>query len=210
MTTTLRAPDPHARSPRPRPVVLLDGTGALLNPLAELLSRSGHEVRAGAAELVAADHALRDGAHGAPRLVIVVAARALSPTRASAWRGLVAHLPVVYDERTVMIGPVVAAGPPCLHCLDLHRHDHDPSWPARRGGLLAAGGDPAPDAALATAGSCSPGGCRCPGSGSTTWRWSSARTTSWSPCTARSTFWRPHRRYVAVSSCRRACTRGSS
>lgn len=43
-------------------------------------------------------------------------------------------LPVVAQTSRVVLGPWTGlAGGPCLHCLDLHRHDHDPGWP-----LLAA------------------------------------------------------------------------
>lgn len=49
-------------------------------------------------------------------------------------------LPVVAQTHRVVIGPWAGLGRgPCLHCLDLHRTDADPAWPA----LAAALDDPA-------------------------------------------------------------------
>ncbi|KUG59380.1 hypothetical protein AVL62_06815 [Serinicoccus chungangensis] len=45
-------------------------------------------------------------------------------------------LPVVAQSTRVVIGPWTGlAGGPCLHCLDLHRRDRDPAWPARAAAL---------------------------------------------------------------------------
>ncbi|MGD8148596.1 hypothetical protein [Ornithinimicrobium sp. Y1694] len=39
-------------------------------------------------------------------------------------------LPIVVQERRVVIGPLVRRETgPCLHCLDRHRADRDPAWP---------------------------------------------------------------------------------
>lgn len=41
-----------------------------------------------------------------------------------------AVLPVVGQHGRVVVGPWTGLpGGPCLHCLDLHRTDHDPAWP---------------------------------------------------------------------------------
>ncbi|MCK6212380.1 thiamine biosynthesis protein ThiF [Georgenia sp. EYE_87] len=43
----------------------------------------------------------------------------------------VVHLPVVVGEVDVAVGPLVVPGEgPCTRCLDLHRTDADPAWPA--------------------------------------------------------------------------------
>lgn len=43
----------------------------------------------------------------------------------------VPHLPVLVRELDVVVGPLVRPGEgPCLRCLDLHRCDDDPRWPA--------------------------------------------------------------------------------
>lgn len=40
------------------------------------------------------------------------------------------RLPVVVQARRVVVGPLTGRPQdPCLHCLDLHRCDRDPSWP---------------------------------------------------------------------------------
>jgi bacteriocin biosynthesis cyclodehydratase domain-containing protein len=42
-----------------------------------------------------------------------------------------AHLAVAIRDGTVVVGPLVVPGrTPCLNCLDLHRRDRDPGWPA--------------------------------------------------------------------------------
>lgn len=41
------------------------------------------------------------------------------------------HLGVLIRDATVVVGPMVrGTGSPCLYCLDLHRTDRDPDWPA--------------------------------------------------------------------------------
>ncbi len=43
----------------------------------------------------------------------------------------VAHLSVDIRDGVAVVGPLVPpAGSPCLNCLDLHRRDRDPAWPA--------------------------------------------------------------------------------
>ena len=45
-------------------------------------------------------------------------------------------LPVVAQTARVVIGPWTGLpGGPCLHCLDLHRRDRDPHWPATAASL---------------------------------------------------------------------------
>lgn len=54
--------------------------------------------------------------------------------------GGVAHLDVVVREADTVVGPFVVPGAgPCLRCLDLHRGDADPSWPAVAAQLHAGG-----------------------------------------------------------------------
>lgn len=61
----------------------------------------------------------------------------------------VCHLPVLVRDLDVMIGPLVRPGAgACLRCLDLHRCDEDPRWPAVA--AQAATKDvPAPETSLA-------------------------------------------------------------
>ncbi|MEN3305080.1 MAG: hypothetical protein V7603_1282 [Micromonosporaceae bacterium] len=63
----------------------------------------------------------------------------------------VAHLTIELRDGTVVIGPLVPpAGSPCLNCVDLHRRDRDPAWPALVA-QLATGGDAALPCAVTTA-----------------------------------------------------------
>jgi hypothetical protein len=56
-----------------------------------------------------------------------------------------AHLTATVRDGTAIVGPLVPpAGSPCLNCLDLHRNDRDPAWPALAAQLAtAATADPA-------------------------------------------------------------------
>lgn len=74
-------------------------------------------------------------AHGPdvrPDVVVTVFARVADPVRLRALvREDVAHLVVVVGEVSVAVGPLVTPGRgPCARCLDLHRTDADPCWPA--------------------------------------------------------------------------------
>lgn len=62
----------------------------------------------------------------------------LPPSRYARWlRDDVPHLPIVFGDRFVRLGPFVTPGAgPCLHCLELHRADDDPAWPAVASQLL--------------------------------------------------------------------------
>lgn len=69
---------------------------------------------------------------GDPDLVVLVDHNVTRPERAAHWlRRDVPHLPIVYGDRVARIGPVVEPGlGPCVRCLELHRRDADPAWPA--------------------------------------------------------------------------------
>src|SRR5690625_82131 len=61
----------------------------------------------------------------------------------------VCHLPVVVRDLDVMIGPLVRPGiGPCLRCLDLHRCERGPRWPAVAA-QAATKDAPAPETSLA-------------------------------------------------------------
>jgi len=52
-------------------------------------------------------------------------------TALSYGRRRVPYLAVTVRDGTVIVGPLVRPGhSPCLNCLDLHRRDRDPGWPA--------------------------------------------------------------------------------
>ncbi|WP_156224623.1 thiamine biosynthesis protein ThiF [Pseudactinotalea suaedae] len=67
-----------------------------------------------------------------PDLVVLVEHGAVDAVRVRPlMRDDVAHLPVLVRELDVVVGPLVRPGAgPCLRCLDLHRRDEDPRWPA--------------------------------------------------------------------------------
>lgn len=67
-----------------------------------------------------------------PDVAVLVEHGVASPVRARPLvREDVPHLSVVVGEVDVVVGPLVVPGHgPCLRCLDLHRCDADPRWPA--------------------------------------------------------------------------------
>lgn len=56
----------------------------------------------------------------------------LNPELHGAWlRRDIPHLPIVFGDRTVRVGPLIEPGlGPCLYCLERFRTDADPAWPA--------------------------------------------------------------------------------
>lgn len=73
-----------------------------------------------------------DGPDVRPDVVVAVFPRVADPVRLRALvREDVPHLLVVVGEVSVTVGPLVTPGRgPCARCLDLHRTDADPCWPA--------------------------------------------------------------------------------
>ncbi|GEN80657.1 thiamin biosynthesis protein [Actinotalea fermentans] len=90
-----------------------------------------------AAAVARALHDVAPGTQTAPvggpvDLVVLIEHHVADPSR---HRPLVTdavpHLSVVVREASVLVGPLVRPGhTPCLRCLDLHRTDADPDWPA--------------------------------------------------------------------------------
>jgi len=90
--------------------VLVEGSGPTASLLRQLLGEPGEN----------------------PDLVVLIAHHVTPPERAAHWlRHDVPHLAIVYGDSAVQLGPVVEPGNgPCLRCLELHRRDADPAWPA--------------------------------------------------------------------------------
>jgi hypothetical protein len=70
-----------------------------------------------------------------PDLVVLAAMGAVRADAGAPWlRRGIPHLPLVVQAHRVQVGPLIAAGTvapgPCLACMDLHRRDRDPAWPA--------------------------------------------------------------------------------
>ena len=74
----------------------------------------------------------RSAAHVRIDAAVILAHYVIEPARYGRWlRGDVPHLPVVFSDRSVRVGPFVEPGrTACLFCLDLARTDEDPAWPA--------------------------------------------------------------------------------
>ncbi|MDQ0743600.1 bacteriocin biosynthesis cyclodehydratase domain-containing protein [Clavibacter sp. B3I6] len=134
-----RAPLP--RSPRRGPVAVLGG-GPTAERIADALARAGHDVRM---------RRLADDADPHAALAVLVAHFAIAPAVYGRWaREDVPHLPVVIGDRHAAVGPLVEPGrTACCYCLDLHRVDADPAWPAIATQLL--GRDSGSEAGLAPA-----------------------------------------------------------
>lgn len=62
----------------------------------------------------------------------------LDPERRGRWlRRDIPHLPIVFSDTSVTVGPFIEPGSgPCLYCLELHRTDAEPAWPALASQLL--------------------------------------------------------------------------
>lgn len=110
--------------------VAVDGSGPVAETLRRLLEGQL------AVELVEAIDSSRP--HRSVDLAVVCADYVIAPSRYARWlRDDVAHLPIVLGDRAVRIGPFVTPGDgPCIHCLELHRTDADPAWPAVASQLL--------------------------------------------------------------------------
>lgn len=106
---------------RPQGHVLVDGTGPCADAMLAELERVGVSTSPGP-----------DAAAAEPALVILIAQYALPPRRYGHWlRADVPHLPIVFGDSGVRVGPLVLPGAgPCLFCIDLEHTDRDPAWPA--------------------------------------------------------------------------------
>jgi|GEM_PF-227826 len=69
---------------------------------------------------------------GSADFAVIVGHFVLDPEFRSVWlRRDVPHLPIVYSDTSVTIGPIIEPGHgPCLFCLELHHRDADSAWPA--------------------------------------------------------------------------------
>lgn len=106
------------------PQVVLDGAGPTATAVGRMLTDAGAEVLSG---LAWADPALERA-----DVAVIVASYAVTPGRHAPWlRRDVPHLPIVFGDAGVTVGPFVRPGHgPCLRCVELHRTDADPAWPA--------------------------------------------------------------------------------
>lgn len=115
---------PAAESATQPLVVALSGSGPLADDLARILAGSGVHVLTSPRVEALVD----EGAD----LAVAVAHYVLAPELHSVWlRRDVPHLPIVFSDSAVRVGPIVEPGAgPCLRCLELHHRDRDIAWPA--------------------------------------------------------------------------------
>lgn len=105
-------------SPLAGALVTVDGVGPAAAVMIELLRRLGARVESSPSPGTVA--------------AVVIAHYAVPPRRAAEWlRADIPHVLVEFGDRSVRVGPVVQPGVgPCAHCIELHRVDADPAWPA--------------------------------------------------------------------------------
>ena len=119
----LAAVDPALeRAPEPRvPVsVVVCGGGETADRLRDVIARSGMTTLA------------EPDDPSPPGLAVIVAHYVISPELHGRWlRRDIPHLPIVFSDGAVRIGPLVRPGEgPCLYCLELTRTTADHAWPA--------------------------------------------------------------------------------
>lgn len=110
----------EAEPPQPAPRVSIAGHGPTVDRIAEVLARSGIRVAVGTLPDADCD------------LGIAVGHYVLEPSSYGFWlRRDLPHLPVVFGDDSVTIGPLVEPGTTaCLYCLEHHRRDGDAAWSA--------------------------------------------------------------------------------
>lgn len=110
-----------ARQPEPQRSVAIVGSGPTVDQIASSLAIAGVHVVVGTTV-----------PHGDCELGVTVGHYVLDPESYGYWlRRDVPHLPVVFGDDSVTIGPLVEPGlTACLYCLEYYRRDADRSWAA--------------------------------------------------------------------------------
>lgn len=110
--------------PAPAPLVIVDGEGGTAGRIVGHLRAEGVDVRSGLA--------WSDPLVESATLAVIVGSYAIEPSRHGPWlRRDIQHLPVVFSDGGVDVGPLVRPGRgACVRCVDLHHADADPAWPA--------------------------------------------------------------------------------
>jgi hypothetical protein len=128
--------------PRGRPArVSVTGSGLVADLVVRLLASSGVAVGLiPRSEHTTHPDADPDGAgeDAEEDLAVIIARGVVAPAVRSRWlRRDTPHLAVVTSDAAVRVGPVIEPGHgPCLVCLERHRSDADPAWPAIASQLL--------------------------------------------------------------------------
>ena len=117
------------QSMAPHSTIAITGDGPTADRLEWRLREAGLETRR--------SHPMDDDT-GVTDIALVLGHYVLDPDVRQHWlRRDVPHLPVIFGDTSVTIGPFIEPGDgPCLYCLELHRMDADPAWPALASQLL--------------------------------------------------------------------------
>lgn len=113
----------QARAAQRQPLAIV-GRGSAAARVAGVLGEAGHPVTHGSS--------VRLVARQRPATAVLVSGFVSDPFEHQRWlRRDIAHLPIVFGEVSVTIGPLVVPGiTACLTCVAQHRTAADPSWPA--------------------------------------------------------------------------------
>jgi bacteriocin biosynthesis cyclodehydratase domain-containing protein len=127
------------------PQVALEGSGLGAARIAHTLTDAGFTLVAPTDLIGAADGARPSStsrAGATKSIAVIVATMVLAPERCGRWlRRSVRHLPVVWLDTQVHVGPLIEPGrTACWHCIELARCDADP---ARRALVTQVAGRPA-------------------------------------------------------------------
>lgn len=118
----------------------VDGFGLTADRLEGLLREAGlHPRRAHPHRVIPqSDSKAEPVSPRQPEFAVIIGDYVLHPERRGRWlRRDIPHLPLVYGDTSVTMGPFIEPGAgPCLYCLELHRTDADPAWPALASQLL--------------------------------------------------------------------------
>ena len=130
----LLGPPAHTRQagmPSPVPTIVVAGSGPTADALVAAFATGGSRVLTAPDPAELATTISETGA-AVPDAAVLIGHYVLAPTAGGAWlRRDVLHLPVVFSDSGVQIGPLITPGTsPCLHCLELHHRDSDAAWPA--------------------------------------------------------------------------------
>jgi len=130
----LLGPPDEARQaglPVPVPTIVVAGSGPTAEALVAAIASGGSRVLTAPDPAEVAATINEPGAE-LPDAAVLIGHYVLAPTAGGVWlRRDVPHLPVVFSDSGVQIGPLVTPGTgPCLHCLELHHRDADAAWPA--------------------------------------------------------------------------------
>ncbi len=116
-------------APAARPIAVV-GTGLGAQRIAAVLIDAGYTVTLSTPG--AATRTGRTTPRSRPAAVVLVSAHVVDPAEHQRWlRSDVLHVPVVFGEAAVRVGPLVDPGrSACLACVEQHRTLDDPAWPA--------------------------------------------------------------------------------